>query len=362
MSDAPTRRVSFEQRLPPSSASSGRSEAHVPKAIVVPDALNTAATPATDYAVPLLSPTAVPSLLPLQPLTSTAAASIHDTPPLSSPITHSVSSAHATAPHAAQPPQQQSRTATQPATAITSPATSLVSSLSSSASVSAADGLTFPSALSASIASMSKAELIAQLQQARREAAREAEEARQRDESNKRLALEAELSALSAAVAQKRDVVAMHAQAATDLASQQASYAALQDEIARLQELAELEVKKKETMRAAAQMEVQALRVKLEQERLEQERKARLLAAQIAAVKMEIQDRKVSEQPHLPTPFLICNRSLLIVSVCAVMCAGQVQSAEAGRHAPSSDGGGEAGRGGQAERAGAGDGGAEEAA
>ena len=34
------------------------------------------------------------------------------------------------------------------------------------------------------------------------------------------------------------------------------------------------------------------MRVKLEQEKMEQERKARLLAAQIAAVKMEIQDRK----------------------------------------------------------------------
>ena len=139
---------------------------------------------------------------------------------------------------------------------------------------------------------MSKAELIAQVQLARREAAREADETRRREENERRLALEAELSALSLAVAQKKDVVAMHAQAATELASKQASYAALQDEIRRLQELADLELKRKETMRAAQQMEVQALKVKLEQERLEQERKARLLAAQIAAVKMEIQDRK----------------------------------------------------------------------
>lgn len=139
---------------------------------------------------------------------------------------------------------------------------------------------------------MSKAELIAQLQQARRDAAREAEESRQREESSRRQALEDELSALSAAVAQKRDVLAMHAQAASELASQQASYAALQDEIKRLQELIEAEVRKRETVRAAQQMEVQAMKVKLEQERMEQERKARLLAAQIAAVKMEIQDRK----------------------------------------------------------------------
>ena len=221
--------------------------------VTVSDIIYSVATPATDYAVPLLSPVGHSNV-----------AAVHSTG------VHPLDAAY---------------------TAATANSSSGPTACTQPLSAPMAAGLTFPSALSASISSLSKAELIEQLQQARREAAREAEEARLREENSRRLALEAELSALSLQVAQKKDVPAMHAQAASELAAQQSSHAALQDEIQRLQELIELEVARKESMRAAAVMEVQALRVKLEQERLEQERKARLLAAQIAAVKMEIQDR-----------------------------------------------------------------------
>ena len=309
MSRTPAVKGSTEQWVAQSSSPSIRPVAPLP----IPSSPSPVTHPATDYAVPLLSPTGS-SALPASFTSaigggfgSPTAVAFHSSPIHVSSAAYTASSAYTanTSTHAAQPYHDQ----TQPAyahlsSAIPSPSSfsSTAASLSPSDAASslspppssepAAGGLTFPSALSASIASMSKAELITQLQQARRDAAREAEETRQREENSRRLALEAELSALSLAVAQRKDVAALHAQAASELASKQASYAALQDEIRRLQELVELEVKKKESMRAAQQMEVTALRVKLEQERLEQERKARLLAAQIAAVKMEIQDRK----------------------------------------------------------------------
>ena len=149
-----------------------------------------------------------------------------------------------------------------------------------------------PSSLSSAIAALSKAELIAQLQQARQQAQREADDRRTREDQQRKAALEAELSALSAAVASKQDVVALHAAAAAELASKQASHSALKQEILRLQEAMEAERLRKERLQAQQQMEVTVLRQALEAERLDQERQARLLAARIAAVKMEIQERK----------------------------------------------------------------------